>query len=633
MDTNLVFGQPPINDPPIGLVFGGDTPGPAADATVTLKGQLPKLGGVVPLALAKPISLVATLPGLSGSIPVAYASDTSRPLVNETDMRWQEAKGRESSWDVRWQATRRLPAGWVSRWQDAQPLSQEVRTRWSDTNRLSRETDVRFQEAIRLATAPIGFLYEEAIRLRTGARVRFQEALRTALPPVGIRYQDGLRDRRNWAAVRFQQGVPVSSGIRTGEQRGQPLAREWGVRYQKAMRPPAGVWVRPTNPQPEDPCYTPPLGDLVHLVFSDPSSEDTNLFFICEKHGPGPQPGETIVVPIREVYLVINSAVLIRVDNGKAIPTLAMSMSLDVDSWTWSFNATVPAAAQGDLEPSDNGPVDVQATINGVAYRFLVESMGRERAFNQVSLRVSGRGRAAVLDAPYAPGMSFFNNSNRTAQQLLADILTENGVPLGWDVDWGLTDWLVPAGMFSHQGSYISAMNQVVGAAGGYLQPHPTDEVFRVLPRYPSAPWKWGDVTPDFQLPVAVATREGIDWANKPRYNRVFVSGQQQGVLGRVTRAGTAGDLLAQTVVDPLITHADAARQRGTSILSDTGRIASVTLRLPVLPETGIIPPGKFIDYVDGGITRRGLSRSVQVEVGLPTVWQTIGVETHVEPV
>jgi len=110
----------------------------------------------------------------------------------------------------------------------------------------------------------------------------------------------------------------------------------------------------------------------------------------------------------------------------------------------------------------------------------------------------------------------------------------------------------------------------------------------------------------------------------------VFVSGVQQGVLGQVTRAGTAGDLLAPMITDALITHADAARQRGLSILSNTGRHANVTLKLPVLAETGIITPGKFVRYVDGATTRAGIVRSVGVEVAMPDIFQTLGIETHV---
>ena len=87
-------------------------------------------------------------------------------------------------------------------------------------------------------------------------------------------------------------------------------------------------------------------------------------------------------------------------------------------------------------------------------------------------------------------------------------------------------------------------------------------------------------MTPDFVLPVDVVARESLRWIDKPAYNRVFVAGQETGVLGQVTRTGTAGDVLAPMVVDALITQASAARQRGTAILSDTGRQIEVTLRL-----------------------------------------------------
>jgi len=64
-------------------------------------------------------------------------------------------------------------------------------------------------------------------------------------------------------------------------------------------------------------------------------------------------------------------------------------------------------------------------------------------------------------------------------------------------------------------------------------------------------------------------------------------------------------------------------------VLSDTGDQAMVMLRLPVLEETGLIVPGKFVRYVDGSVQRIGLVRSIGVEVGTPQAWQTIEVETH----
>ena len=147
--------------------------------------------------------------------------------------------------------------------------------------------------------------------------------------------------------------------------------------------------------------------------------------------------------------------------------------------------------------------------------------------------------------------------------------------------------------------------------------------------RYPSAPWDWAALTPDYEIPADVATIEGIEWADKADYNRVFVAGQASGVLGQVTRGGTAGDVIAPMVTDPLITHVDAARQRGRAILSDTGRQALVQLRMPVLTATGIIRPGALVRYTEGATIRLGLVRGVSVEHQWPELWQTIAVTTH----
>jgi hypothetical protein len=342
-------------------------------------------------------------------------------------------------------------------------------------------------------------------------------------------------------------------------------------------------------------------------------------------------PGQTVIVPIRRVYIVLNEVSLRRVDGNISLPTTGMTINLDRQSWTWGFSAKLPGRVLPDLEPSSYGvPVELEAMINGVAYRFLVDQPARDREFGRNDLKIQGRGKSSFLTDPYAPIQSFGNTAARTAQQLMADVLTLNGEPLGWSVDWYLEDWLVPAGVFSHQGSYISALNAIAGAAGGYIQPHPSLQRFNVLPGYPVVPWDWDTVTPDYELPADVVTLEGIKWAEFARYNRVYVSGQQAGGLGQVTRTGTAGDLLAPMVTDALITAPAAARQRGMSVLGNTGRQADVALRLPVLPETGVIPPGKFVRYVDGAEIRLGLTRSVSVDANFPEVWQNIGVETHV---
>ena len=164
--------------------------------------------------------------------------------------------------------------------------------------------------------------------------------------------------------------------------------------------------------------------------------------------------------------------------------------------------------------------------INGVACRALVESIERSREFGTNDLRIAGRGKTALLDAPYAPTLNLTNTQARTAQQIMGDVLTVSGVSLGWAVQWGMVDWLIPAGVFSHRGSYIGAINKIAAAAGGYVQPHLSTQTIEVLPCYPKAPRDWHTMTPDFQLPADATSRESLRWLEKPAYNWVFVSGQ-----------------------------------------------------------------------------------------------------------
>lgn len=636
------------------LVFGeGASGGETGDATnVTLTGTLPApsfsafIGETTEVELAAtlpsvtfvanvrpsvPVGANGLMPGLVMSAEVRYLSNTARPTVGQTRHNWQEGPLLQTGATTGQQDSAPQPTGWNNPWQigtDSRtqvdhPLPEvfvKAQKEWDANFQAATPTgltrDFDFQDGDRTLRLAINEAYEAAARLRN---------------TTGFKHQDGDRTKRGtrqskWEnAARFtalRQDNAMSSA--------KPLSKDWWTLFQEAMRPLTGQSYPPVKPPPQPgfTCYD-PNGDL---LFETPWSGDTHLVFLCADGTlpppPPPGPGETIIVPVKRVYIVLNTTTLRRVSDNAMVPTISMSLSLDVDSWAWSFSANLPGAAQSLVEPT-TGPVELKAMVNGTEFRVLAESVSRERVFGQTSIRVSGRGRNAVLDAPYVPSLTFGNTNSRTAQQLMGDVLTFNGVPLGWAVNWELTDWVVPAGVFNHQGSYISALNAIVGAAGGYLLPHPSAMSFTVKHRYPTAPWNWASVTPDFELPAAVTTRESLEWREKPVYNRVYVSGQQNGILGRVTRATTDGALLAPMVVDPLVTAVDAARQRGRAILSDTGRQIGVGLRLPVLAETGVIQPGAFVEYVDGGTTRLGLVRGTSLEIDHPEVWQTLEVETH----
>ena len=597
-DAKLVFLRP--HDGSGRLVFGdGGGEEAAPDVVIGMDADLPGLDALA-LRTGPVLGMEADLPGLDGAVGLAWDANVSRGgLRAELQSRWQNAAPLAVGLGSRWQLSKSLRAATQVRWQAGARMSGALVARWQETERLR---------------AALASAWQEGAGLRGGLVSHWQE------------------QRRLRAAVlaRWQQGVPLRAAARGRWSDGAPMRVPLRSHWQEARRPPAGVSEVPPIEPPGEPCYDP--ATVGRLVFAELALGDGRLVFVCQRAGPGPEPGATIVVPIRRVYMTTNLITLQRASDGEPIPTYSFGMSIDVDSWTWSWRATLHASALPLIQPAPGGdgdPVGILAAVNGVTYHLAAEGYSRERQFGNTRVTVNGRGRAAVLDAPYAPVLNHGNALARTAQQLMGDVLTLNGVGIGWDVDWGLEDWLVPGGVWTHQGSYISALQDIAQAAGGYLQPHRTDATLRVLPRYPDAPWRWASLTPDYELPSAVVAVEGIEWQRHALYDRVFVSGVGAGVLGQVTRAGTAGASVAPMVTHPLITHADAARQRGLAELSNTGMQAHISLRLPVLAETGVIQPGALVRYVDGGTTHLGLVRSTQLDWQRPTLRQVLAVETH----
>lgn len=333
-----------------------------------------------------------------------------------------------------------------------------------------------------------------------------------------------------------------------------------------------------------------------------------------------------LIIPVQRIYMVNFNVAVTRVDTGDSIRAVSLSLSLDDASYAWGYSLVIDQAHESRVQRAIGAaPVELLVVVNGVSVRLIVDAVARDRTFAARTVTVRGRGRTALLDDPFQP-LAIFDNASaaRTSQQLV-----DQALPSGWSADWGLIAWLVPAGVWSHQGRPISAARLVAAAGGGYLQPHATAQVLRVLPRYPVAPWDWGSATPDIELPASVCEQEGIETADQPDYNRVVIV-STSGSGWNIKRAGSAGDRLAQMITEPLATHVDAGRQRGLAVLGNSGRGALVRLKVPVLDSLGIVTPGKLVRYVDGSTTRLGLSRAVAVSGAWPVLTQSITLETHI---
>jgi hypothetical protein len=93
-----------------------------------------------------------------------------------------------------------------------------------------------------------------------------------------------------------------------------------------------------------------------------------------------------------------------------------------------------------------------------------------------------------------------------------------------------------------------------------------------------------------------------------------------------VIRDGRDGDPYLDQVVNPLMTHVDAGRERGRNLLCGTGRRASVSLVIPLLSDPGLILPGKIVQ-VSQSPSWMGYVTGVSVSGSHGSVLQTVEVE------
>lgn len=438
---------------------------------------------------------------------------------------------------------------------------------------------------------------------------------------------------RTYRTLTEQQALPIALRLTVGQHQARITANRVRLQWTTAEWPPPGRWW----PRYE----VPPLSKLVVLQTGYTPRHLTcpvvlGWTWMIQPYCPGTDPVQPgIVIPVQEVYVVINSFSLVRADNSQPVDVLDFDASLDAGSWAWGWSANVPASQMLFVRSPNLGEfVELIATINSQPLRLVVERVSRSRKFGKSALKIIGRGRAAWLADPHSPVQTVVNTETRTAQQLLNDALMMNGVSIGWAVDWQLEDWSVLAGLWSHTGTYISAASRISESGGGYVQADDTLQTLHILPYYPDPPWQWDAEQADITLPEDVCSVEDIEWQDKPAYNAVYVIGGQGGRQDKIKRTGTAGDVYAPTVVDPLATDTVMTRQRGLRVIADTGRQVHISLRLPVLAATGIIKPGNLIEYTEQGKTHVGLSRAVSLHYEFPVIQQTVRIETHeLEPV
>lgn len=613
MSFDLLFRR--LRDPAARDVVFGQPIGPITDANgrfvVTLPGVSLQLTARLEYDLAVSRSdMIGVMSAWGASDPVAPASTTAAhgsaiPVSTARTFRWRRAAPQAADCRVPWQKLTSIPSSRTTSWGHGEPVSAGFSTPW-----------------------------QPAAMLRNSARAPWQPAIpvsRAAAAP----WQVAVVIRRPGDRIRWGAGDPTPISITARATSAEPVAPVTvRLPWNSAEHLPPGRTVVVIPPQPPVwRCYTPPAGGAAHLLFDERRTPGFDILFTCGRGGTsGP-----LVIPTLRAYIVINSATLTRVSNNLRLPLKDISISGDFESAHWTWSATLPLRALADLEPDVPGEyVELEARLNDMPWRLLVEKRSEAERFDKTSLRVSGRGVSALLSAPGAASAPHNNLlSDQTAQQLAAAALTINGVSNGWTLDWQGVDWLLPAGVWAHTGTPMEAVVRLAEAGGAYVLAAPAAQSLAIMARYPAAPWEWASLAPGVVLPAAATLERGSEEIVRPGYNIVYVCGQ--GLNTRVRRTGSAGDRPAQMIVDPLTAHADAARQRGLAVLAEANSHRMERLETGILPGYGVIQIGTVLDWVRGQTTRRGIVRELAVAASLPggtskdpvRVRQTLGVEIH----
>lgn len=623
--TDLLFSQLP-NPPggPVEIVFGDDSGIPAGAVELLASGTITGLRGSIVARVATRLGAAGTITGLRGSVVATYDVNVERPVAATTRNGWQNTQRLRTSQQQRFEQARPTYAAVQAVWQNTTHLGAVHQARWQQARQLAAIVHQALQQAQRVASAPTLQRFEDAQRLRVTTQQRLQQARPLATAPTAQRFEDATR-LRHLLRSSFEDATRRQAAARSSFGHGTPLSRVIAAHYEQARKPGPGV-SRPVQPPAEDPCYVPELP--AHLVFEELWTNSTALVFVCERHGPGPEPAQPqFVIPLLRVYMTVHSISAVLLPSLERVQLKGVSISSDDDGYAWTLSASGSENLFDQLAPVGGFPARVRVTLDGIDWVFAIDPPDRSRKFAERSVPVRGRSVTALLTSPYTPVTTWGNPGGAfTAQQLALQALEFTGVTL----DWGITDWLVPAGAWSFQGTPLAVVQRIAEAAGAVVRSHRTDEQLRVAPRYPSLPWEWATATVNVQMPGQIMTTDSLARKDNPDWEAVKVVGEMDGVDGHIVRRGTAGALLAPGVIDPLITHADAASQRGRSVLGPAGRGYVHTLTVPLLTggtNTGLILPGYLLQVDEPGLSWRGLVRGITITESNPTVRQQLVVE------
>jgi hypothetical protein len=337
----------------------------------------------------------------------------------------------------------------------------------------------------------------------------------------------------------------------------------------------------------------------------------------------------------------MNASSMIEVSSGLPLEFQDLSIDLDADSFVWTMGCTVmTTASMNQIRPSAAGPAEVDVTVNGYVWRFIIESYSVNHQFAKKSFKVTGVSRHQLLAKPYAPTSTGRIDSQSNAYQVMAGQLQFTGFSVTRQTN--LTDYVIPAGAWGwEEKTPLEVISELASAQGAILVPDREQDIIHVKHRYKQiGPWDYAAQEPVFVDVIVVDTLTMSytgKWEPNPEYDVVLVSGITDGVATTVQRADKPGTAPAPDIFDDLNVESTQCRERGLTELSASGDQEIVTLELPLMPSgaPGLIEPGMILEYREDQTPANnwrgnvlGVSLSV-TKPGTARVKQTVKVERH----
>lgn len=555
------------------------------------------------------VSFIANISAPTLNIQADYDFNVDRYTVCEIDSTYQYAKNSKLVWYSKHQAVKQFKSQKSLSFQKTRQFEKLSIDRYQSVDELKHSQNQNWQKADKVQINSVSD-FESNIQLKHKSIQTWQKTKQ-----INIVRNDAFNDHskhRRATLSWWQQAIQLGLNQGFGFNSATWLKLTEQLRYQQTKRPKTGLWI-PDNPDDgsessEEFKGTGDLNFCCKAVDVDPLNVVLNFSedACCKNDDP---------LGNQKVYFIMNEGYLKRVDTNENIELKSVNVSIDRDSWCWQFSASLPFTELSKVN-TDEDSIEVELMLNGFKWRFLIEQDTDNREIAKTDVKISGRSVTSVLDEQSGT-RSFSQTQAISSVQLAQAELDRAMLESLIDMDWKLVDqtgWLVPANAWTYTNlTPIKAIQEIAEGAGGFVSSHMNQPKLLINHRYPFAPWQWGEQTVEYSVPynLILNISRGRDF--KPSYNAVYVQADNAGVQALVKKTGTAGDLLAPTVVDPFINDQGSARSRGIKELSEFGKKRPYDLTIPLHEQVGVILPSKIVSIGEQIGEWKGLSYSVSI--------------------